>query len=126
MSLGFGFTKVDSQSTSTDESLDARSGEPGYIRTADGVSLFYRDWGRGEPVVFVASWSLPSDMWNYQMLALSERGCRCVGFDPRGQGRSSDPGGGFDYDRLRVTSPRFLRRLICTASPWSGTRWAPR
>ncbi len=37
------------------------SGEPGFIRTADGVDLFYRDWGEGEPVVFVASWSMPSD-----------------------------------------------------------------
>jgi non-heme chloroperoxidase len=78
----------------------ARAGEPGFIRTADGVNLFYRDWGQGEPVVFVAGWSLPSDLWNYQMLALSEQGLRCVAFDRRGHGRSSDPGGGYDFDTL--------------------------
>ena len=78
----------------------ARAGEPGYISTADGVNLFYRDWGQGEPVVFVAGWSLPSDSWNYQMLPLSEQGLRCVTFDRRGHGRSSDPGGGYDFDAL--------------------------
>ena len=100
MSLGLRLHKESKQATSTAVPNAARAGEPGFIRTADGVNLFYRDWGQGEPVVFVASWSLPSDMWNYQMLALSEQGCRCVGFDPRGHGRSSDPGHGFDYDTL--------------------------
>lgn len=70
------------------------------IRTLDGVGLFHRDWGDGPPVVFVASWSLPSDSWAYQMLALSEAGCRCVAYDRRGHGRSDDPGRGFDFDTL--------------------------
>ncbi len=76
------------------------AGEPSFIRTADGVGLFYRDWGQGEPVVFVASWSMPSDSWSYPMLALSEQGFRCVAFDRRGHGRSSDPGRGYDFDTL--------------------------
>ncbi len=70
------------------------------IRTPDGVGLFHRDWGEGPPVVFVASWSLPSDSWAYQMLALSEAGCRCIAYDRRGHGRSDDPGRGFDFDTL--------------------------
>jgi pimeloyl-ACP methyl ester carboxylesterase len=71
------------------------------IRTRDGVGLFHRDWGGGgPPVVFVASWSLPSDSWAYQMLALSEAGFRCVAYDRRGHGRSDDPGRGFDFDTL--------------------------
>ncbi len=70
------------------------------IRTPDGVGLFHRDWGGGRPVVFVASWSLPSDSWAYQMLALSEAGCRCIAYDRRGHGRSDDPGRGFDLDTL--------------------------
>ncbi len=70
------------------------------IRTSDGVRLFHRDWGDGPPVVFVASWSLPSDSWAYQMLALSEAGVRCIAYDRRGHGRSDDPGHGFDFDTL--------------------------
>jgi non-heme chloroperoxidase len=75
---------------------------PGLVRTGDGVGLFHRDWGGAgrPPVVFVASWSLPSDSWAYQMLALSEAGLRCVAYDRRGHGRSDDPGRGFDFDTL--------------------------
>lgn len=85
---------------STVQMHPAEAGEPSFIRTADGVSLFYRDWGRGAPVLFLASWSMPSDSWSYPMLALSEQGCRCIAFDRRGHGRSSDPGGGYDFDTL--------------------------
>ena len=78
----------------------ARIAEPNIIRTCDGVNLFYRDWGEGKPVVFVAGWSLPSDQWNYQMLALLEQGLRVIAFDRRGHGRSSDPGRGYTLDTL--------------------------
>jgi pimeloyl-ACP methyl ester carboxylesterase len=64
------------------------------------VKLFYRDWGTGKPVVFLAGWALPSDMWSYQMVPLSQQGLRCIAFDRRGHGNSSDPGGGYDYDTL--------------------------
>ncbi|ALJ36943.1 alpha/beta hydrolase [Azospirillum brasilense] len=80
--------------------IPAAPDQPGFIRTEDGVALFYRDWGLGKPVVFLSSWSLNSDSWAYQMLALAERGYRCIAYDRRGHGRSSDPGTGFDFDRL--------------------------
>jgi len=70
------------------------------FETKDQTSLFYRDWGQGKTVVFCAGWSLSSDMWRSQMLALSEAGIRCVAYDRRGHGRSDDPGGGYDYDTL--------------------------
>jgi non-heme chloroperoxidase len=73
---------------------------PNYVRTADNVALFYRDWGHGKPVLFIHGWAAPSDMWNYQMPALSRQGLRCIAYDRRGHGRSSDPGGGYDYDTL--------------------------
>ena len=85
--------------------------EPGFIHTDDGVKLFFRDWGKGEPVVFVSSWSLNADSWAYQMLALTERGFRCVTYDRRGHGRSSDPGRGFDFDRLADDLATLLDRL---------------
>src|ERR687892_314653 len=70
------------------------------VETADGTQLYVRDWGEGRPVVFLASWSLPSESWSYQMLLLVEHGCRCVAYDRRGHGRSSDPGRGYDFDTL--------------------------
>lgn len=71
-----------------------------HVTARDGTRLFVRDWGDGAPVVFVASWSLPSDSWAYQMLALREQGLRCVAYDRRGHGRSDDPGRGYDFDTL--------------------------
>jgi non-heme chloroperoxidase len=71
-----------------------------FIVTRDGASLFYKDWGNGKPIVFVHSWALNSDMWQYQMIHLAGQGLRCVAYDSRGHGRSSDPGQGYDYDTL--------------------------
>jgi non-heme chloroperoxidase len=71
-----------------------------YVPTRDGQSLWYKDWGSGAPVVFLAAWGLPSDMWDYQMVPLSDQGLRCVAYDRRGHGRSSRPGTGYDYDTL--------------------------
>jgi pimeloyl-ACP methyl ester carboxylesterase len=71
-----------------------------YIETRDGTQLFHRDWGSGAPLVFLSGWALTSESWAYQMAPLSESGLRCVAYDRRGHGRSSDPGRGFDFDTL--------------------------
>jgi pimeloyl-ACP methyl ester carboxylesterase len=70
------------------------------VTTADGTRLFVRDWGSGDPMLFMAGWCVPSDFWGYQMGALAERGVRCVAYDRRSHGRSSDPGSGYDFDTL--------------------------
>lgn len=70
------------------------------VATRDGTRLFYRDWGAGKPIVFLSGWTLPSDCWAYQMYPLAQRGFRCIAYDRRGHGRSSDPGKGYDYDTL--------------------------
>jgi non-heme chloroperoxidase len=71
-----------------------------YVETRDGQQLFYKDWGAGAPVLLLGAWALPSDMWEYQMVPLSEQGLRCIAYDRRGHGRSSQPGTGYDYDTL--------------------------
>jgi non-heme chloroperoxidase len=71
-----------------------------FVHTTDDVSLFFRDWGEGEPVVFCAAWALSSIAWQYQMIRVMESGRRAVACDRRGHGRSDDPGRGYDYDTL--------------------------
>ena len=73
---------------------------PSFIDTDDGASLFYTDWGTGKPVLFTHPWALSGEIWEYQLTALVDEGLRCVAYDRRGHGRSSDPGRGYDYDRL--------------------------
>ncbi|MGE4405909.1 alpha/beta fold hydrolase [Pseudomonas sp.] len=70
------------------------------ITTADGVQLYYKDWGPkdGPVVTFSHGWPLSSDSWESQMLFLAEQGYRVVAHDRRGHGRSSQPWEGNDMD----------------------------
>ncbi|MFE3794748.1 alpha/beta fold hydrolase [Nocardia tengchongensis] len=71
-----------------------------YIAVTEDLNLFYKDWGSGNPAVFLHSWSLSSAMWQYEMARLADRGVRCVAYDRRGHGRSDQPWGGYDFDTL--------------------------
>jgi non-heme chloroperoxidase len=68
------------------------------IEAHDGTCLFYQDWGTGKPVVFVHGWGLGAAMWEYQTIALSDRGLRCIAYDKRGCGHSDRPSFGYDFD----------------------------
>lgn len=69
------------------------------ITTREGGKLYIRWWGVGRAVVFVHGWATHSDIWQYQTSSLLDV-ARCIVFDKRGYGRSSDPGCGYDYDSL--------------------------
>ncbi len=84
---------------------------PMFVETRDGTSLFIKDWGVGKPVLFITSWALNADMWDYQMTELAGQGLRCVSFDRRGHGRSSQPGHGYDYDTLADDLAAVIERL---------------
>src|SRR6266446_217768 len=68
------------------------------ITTKDGVEIFYKDWGKGQPIVFSHGWPLSADDWDTQMLFFLEHGYRVIAHDRRGHGRSTQVGGGHDMD----------------------------
>jgi non-heme chloroperoxidase len=68
------------------------------ITTKDGVEIFYKDWGSGQPIVFSHGWPLSSDDWDNQMLFFLKQGYRVIAHDRRGHGRSSQVADGHDLD----------------------------
>lgn len=62
------------------------------------VNLYYKDWGKGQPVVFSHGWPLSSDAFEDQMLFLASEGLRTIAHDRRGHGRSSQPSHGNDMN----------------------------
>ena len=68
------------------------------VTTSDGVKIFYKDWGSGQPIVFSHGWPLSADDWDAQMMFFLEQGHRVIAHDRRGHGRSSQTATGNDMD----------------------------
>lgn len=85
----------------------------GYVTTADGVELFYKDWGpkEAQPIVFHHGWPLSSDDWDAQMLFFLNQGYRVVAHDRRGHGRSSQVSGGHDMDHYAADAAAVAEHL---------------
>jgi len=68
------------------------------VTTRDGTTIFYKDWGKGQPIVFSHGWPLSADDWDAQMFFFASKGYRCIAHDRRGHGRSSQPWDGNEMD----------------------------
>ena len=81
------------------------------ITTGDGTSIYFKDWGAGEAVVFSHGWPLSADAWDSQMLFLGQKGFRVIAHDRRGHGRSSQPWNGYDNDTFSDDLAELLEKL---------------
>jgi pimeloyl-ACP methyl ester carboxylesterase len=81
------------------------------IKMNDGTQIYYKDWGKGKPVLFSHGWPLDADMWDSQLNFLAERGYRVIAFDRRGFGRSDQPWTGYDYDTFASDINELITQL---------------
>src|SRR5471032_1902808 len=68
------------------------------IKTKDGIEIYYKDWGKGQPIVFSHGWPLSADDWDAQMMFFLNLGFRVIAHDRRGHGRSTQTSDGHDMD----------------------------
>ena len=70
------------------------------ITTADGTTIWYKDWGAkgATPIVFHHGWPLSADDWDNQMMFFLGKGFRVIAHDRRGHGRSDQNWTGNEMD----------------------------
>ncbi|WP_082564224.1 alpha/beta fold hydrolase [Flavobacterium sp. Root420] len=82
-----------------------------YIKTAQNVQLYVKDYGRGKPVILIHGWPLSNEMWEYQIDFLVQNNYRVIAYDRRGFGKSSQPYDGYDYDTLTDDLKEIIEQL---------------
>jgi non-heme chloroperoxidase len=82
--------------TPTNQSIGAPN--MSMITTKDGTQIYFKDWGKGQPIVFSHGWPLSADDWDAQMVFFLNHGFRVIAHDRRGHGRSSQTADGHDMD----------------------------
>src|SRR5271163_1506040 len=97
-------TSVRSDQITGDQSMDT-------ITTKDGVTIFHKDWGTGQPIVFSHGWPLTADDWDAQMTFFLARGFRVIAHDRRGHGRSTQVATGHDMDHYADDLAALTARL---------------
>jgi non-heme chloroperoxidase len=75
------------------------------------IAIHYEDHGSGQPVVLIHGYPLDGNSWERQERELLAAGCRCISYDRRGFGRSSQPTVGYDYDTFAADLNALLEHL---------------
>jgi non-heme chloroperoxidase len=75
------------------------------------IEIHYNDHGAGTPIVLIHGYPLDGNSWERQERVLLENGYRCISYDRRGFGRSSQPTTGYDYDTFAADLKSLLDHL---------------
>src|SRR6516165_384694 len=75
------------------------------------IKIHYNDHGSGSPIVLIHGYPLDGNSWERQERELLAAGFRCISYDRRGFGRSSQPTTGYDYDTFAADLKTLLDHL---------------
>ena len=75
------------------------------------IKIHYNDHGSGRPIVLIHGYPLDGNSWERQERVLLANGYRCISYDRRGFGRSSQPSSGYDYDTFAADLKAVLDHL---------------
>jgi non-heme chloroperoxidase len=75
------------------------------------IQIHYNDHGAGAPIVLIHGYPLNGNSWERQERALLAAGYRCISYDRRGFGSSSQPTTGYDYDTFAADLNALLDHL---------------
>lgn len=78
------------------------------------IEIHYEDHGSGRPVVLIHGYPLNGNSWERQERELLAAGYRCISYDRRGFGRSSQPTVGYGYDTFAADLSKLLEHLDLT------------
>ena len=75
------------------------------------IRIHFNDHGSGQPIVLIHGYPLDGNSWERQERVLLEAGYRCISYDRRGFGLSSQPTTGYDYDTFAADLNALLDHL---------------
>src|SRR5580692_2159679 len=81
------------------------------IEHNEDIKIHYNDHGTGKPIVLIHGYPLDGNSWERQERVLLAHGYRCITYDRRGFGHSSQPSAGFDYDTFAADLKSLLDHL---------------
>lgn len=78
---------------------------------AEEVDIFFQDYGEGQAVILIHGWPLSHQAWEGQINEIVEAGYRCIAYDRRGFGISSEPWESYDYSTLASDLHEIIEQL---------------
>jgi non-heme chloroperoxidase len=88
-------------------------------------SIYYEDFGQGQPIILIHGWPLSGKSWELQVSALLNAGYRVITYDRRGFGKSQPSLDGYDYngltdDLLEIITQLDLQNVVLVGFSMGG------